>query len=388
MMQTCKPALKGSRAVALPLTPSGDVSVNSQRMLDLRDAVLRVWADQVRAQVARAESVSEPVLIDTMPVLYEHMAGILTPAYFARDGIDMSSIAAEHGVERAQLTDFQAETLLAEFQIFRSVLFDMLDAHAVALTGPERRALHLTIDRAVRESIRAFVAAGDQLRERVAGALAHDLRQPLSNVLLAADLILHLDPPAAIADWARRIVRNGERMATMLGELLDAMAIQAGDRLRLTLEQFDLYALAHSVAERTRDYQGADVRLTGVSVTGWWNRSALERALENIIGNAHKYGDLGAPIDVTVAENSGRAIVSVRNQGKPIPPEEFEAIFQQFVRSKGAGESTTGGWGVGLPYVRAVAQSHGGSAVVYSDAENGTVFVIDVPVDARPFQQG
>jgi signal transduction histidine kinase len=374
--------------VVLPLTPSGDVSVNSHRMLDLRDAVLRVWADQVRAQVARAESVSEPVLIDTMPVLYEHMATILTPAYFARDGIDVSSIAAEHGVERAQLTDFQAETLLAEFQIFRSVLFDMLDAHAVALTGPERRALHQTIDRAVRESIRAFVTAGDQLRERVAGALAHDLRQPVSNVLLAADLILHLDPPAAIADWTRRIVRNGERMTTMLGELLDAMSIQAGDRLRLTLEQFDLYALAHSVAERTRDYQGADVQLTGVSVTGWWNRSALERALENIIGNAHKYGDLGAPIDVTVAENNGRAILSVRNQGKPIPPEEFEAIFQQFVRSKGAGESTTGGWGVGLPYVRAVAQSHGGSAVVYSDAENGTVFVIDVPVDARPFQAG
>jgi signal transduction histidine kinase len=322
-----------------------------------------------------------------MPVLYERMAAMLTPAHFARDGIDVSSIAAEHGVERANLTDFQAETVLAEFQIFRGVLFDMLDAHAVALTGPERRALHLTIDMAVRESVRAFVAVGDQLRERMAGALAHDLRQPVSNVLLAADLILQLDPPPAIADWTRRIAKNGERIGTMLGELLDTLSVQAGGRLKLALEQFDLYALAEGVAERARDYQGADVRLSGTSVTGWWNRSALERVLENLVGNAYKYGDRGTPIEVTVGSSNGRAILSVRNQGKPIPPEEFEAIFQQFVRAKDAGESTTGGWGVGLPYVRTVAQSHGGSAVVYSDAGTGTVFVIDMPVDARPFQQ-
>lgn len=374
--------------MVVSLTPTGDFSFNSHRMLDLRDEVIRVWIDEVRHQVPRAESVSGPVLIDTMPLLYERMAAMLTPAHFARDGIDVSSIAAEHGVERANLTDFQAETVLAEFQVFRGVLFDMLDAHDVALTGPERRALHLTIDMAVRESVRAFVAAGDQLRERVAGALAHDLRQPVTNVLLAADLILQLDPPPAIADWTRRIAKNGERIATMLGELLDALSVQAGDRFELTLEPFDLYALAQNVAERARDYQGADVRLSGTPVTGWWNRSALERALENLVGNAYKYGEPGAPIDVHVGESNGRVTLSVRNQGKPIPPEEFEAIFQQFVRSKDAGESTTGGWGVGLPYVRTVAQSHGGSAVVVSDAGTGTVFVIDMPVDARPFQQG
>ena len=374
--------------MVVSLTPTGDFSFNSHRMLDLRDEVLRVWIDEVRHQVPRAEDISHPVLTDTMPVLYERMAAMLTPVYFARDGIDVSSIAAEHGVERANLTDFQAETILAEFQVFRGVLFDMLDAHDVALTGPERRAMHLTIDMAVRESVRAFVAAGDQLRERVAGALAHDLRQPVTNVLLAADLILHLDPPPMIADWTRRIAKNGERIATMLGELLDALSVRAGDRLKLTLEQFDLYALAHNVAERARDYQGADVRLAGTAVTGWWNRSALERALENLVGNAQKYGDPAAPIEVNVRENNDRVIVSVRNQGKPIPAQEFEAIFQQFVRTKDAGESTTGGWGVGLPYVRTVAQSHGGSAVVYSDAGTGTVFVIDVPVDARPFQLG
>jgi signal transduction histidine kinase len=375
--------------VTASLIPTDRFSLASLNMLSLREAVLRVWEEQVRDALPRTEKLSEPVLIDTMPVLYERMCAILTPAYFARDGIDVSTIGAEHGVERATLTDYDAEAILAEFQVFRSVLFDMLDAHDVLLTGPERRALHLTIDMAVRESVRAFIAAANSMRERFAGALAHDLRQPVSNIAMGAQLILRLDPPPAIADWAGRIVKNSERMTAMLKDMLDALAIQSGDRLKLSMSQFDMLALVESVAERARDYQGADVRVIGAAVSGWWNYPALERALENLLNNAQKYGEPGAPIEIQLnAEHAHeRAVISVRNQGKPIPAGEFEAIFQQFVRSKDAGESPTGSWGIGLPYVRTVAQSHGGSAVVFSDADTGTVFVIDVPVDGRPFQE-
>jgi signal transduction histidine kinase len=168
--------------------------------------------------------------------------------------------------------------------------------------------------------------------------------------------------------------------------LLDALAIQSGDRLKLALSEFDMLELVESVAQRARDYQGADVRVEGIAVTGWWSHTALERVLENLVNNALKYGDPGTPIEVHLGVDNERAVISVRNQGKPIPPGEFDAIFQQFVRSKDAGESSTGSWGLGLPYVRTVAQSHGGSAMVFSDADTGTVFMIDVPVDARPYQ--
>jgi signal transduction histidine kinase len=386
-MYHVKPAiLSPEEVVTASLIPTERFSAASHRMLALRDPVLRLWEDQLRDTLARSVKLSTPVLVNTMPVLYERLCAVLTPAYFSRDGIDVSSIGAEHGIERATLTDYDAEAILAEFQVFRSVLFDVLDAHDVALTGPERRALHLTIDMAVRESVRAFVVAANSMRERFAGALAHDLRQPVSNIAMGAQLILRLNPPPAIADWAGRILKNGERMGAMLKELLDALAIQSGDRLKLALSEFDLLALVESVAQRARDYQGADVRVDGVAVTGWWSHSALERALENLVNNAQKYGDPGTPIDVHLNVNQERAVISVCNQGKPIPPGEFDANFQQFVRSKDAGESPTGSWGLGLPYVRTVAQSHGGTAAVFSDADQGTVFVIDMPVDARPYQ--
>jgi signal transduction histidine kinase len=374
--------------VTQPLIPTDRFSFNSHRMLGLRDTVLQVWEDQVLARLPRAQGIRRPVLTDTMPVLYERLSAALSPAHFERDGLEVSTLGAEHGVERANLTDYDADTIVAEFQLFRSVLFDVLDAHEVALTGPERRALHLTIDAAVRESVRAFVVAGNALRERVAGALAHDLRQPVSAVLMGAELILRLDPPPHIADWVRRIQRNGERMSTMLGELLDALVVPSSNRLELELEQFDLLALARTVAQRARELQGADVQLSGDAVIGWWNAASLERALDNLLTNAQRHGAPGTPIELQVGADRGRAVLSVRSQGQPIPKEEFDAVFQQFVHTGDAAESTTGSWGVGLPYVRTVAQSHGGSAVVFSDAASGTVFVIDVPVDARPFQGG
>jgi len=357
-------------------------------MLALRDTVLYSWERYVRDNLGSARKLSHPVLIDTMPVLYERLCSALSPAYFERDGLDVTSIGEEHGIERATLSDFDAEGILTEFQMFRSVLFDVLDAHDVGLTAPERRTLHLTIDSVVRESVGSFVAATHSLRERFANALAHDLRQPASNMMQDAKLILHLNPSPEISQWAGRIVKNGERMSTMLNELHDALAIQPGGRVALQLTQFDLMALARRVTDRAREYQGADVRLSGKGVTGWWSDAALERALENLLNNAQKYGDSGKPIEVNIADRNGRAIVSVRNQGKPIPAGELDTISQQFVRASDAGESTTSSWGPGLPYVRSVAQSHGGSAVVYSDAASGTTFVIDIPVDARPFQQG
>jgi signal transduction histidine kinase len=375
-------------AVIAPLIPTDDFSACSFRMLALRETVLHAWERHVRSGLASARKLSRPVLIDTMPVLYERLCSVLSPAYFVRDGVDVASIGQEHGVERANLSDYDAEGILTEFQMFRSVLFDVLDAHDVPLTAPERRTLHLTIDSAVRESVRAFVAATNSLRERFAGALAHDLRQPASNMVLGAKLILRLEPTPQNAQWADRIVKNGERMSTMLNELLDALAIQSGDRIALALAEFDMLDLARSVTDRARDYQGANVHLNGHGVIGWWNEAALERALENLVSNAQKYGDAGKPIEVNVGDSNGRLIVSVRNQGKPIPPGELDAIFQQFVRSSDAGVSTTASWGLGLPYVRSVTQSHGGSVVVYSDANDGTSFVIDIPVDARPFQQG
>jgi signal transduction histidine kinase len=79
-------------------------------------------------------------------------------------------------------------------------------------------------------------------------------------------------------------------------------------------------------------------------------------------------------------------LLSVHNQGDPIPPDQVESVFQVFRRAKAAKEGNKQGWGIRMPYVRSVAESHGGSIDLDSAEERGTTFAIDIPLDSRPFQ--
>jgi signal transduction histidine kinase len=79
-------------------------------------------------------------------------------------------------------------------------------------------------------------------------------------------------------------------------------------------------------------------------------------------------------------------MVSVHNEGGTIPPAEQEGIFQAFRRSQAAQQGKKQGWGLGLPLVRGIAEAHGGNIHVDSAPERGTTFVMDMPLDARPYQ--
>lgn len=123
----------------------------------------------------------------------------------------------------------------------------------------------------------------------------------------------------------------------------------------------------------------------GESVVVWLDRAAIKRCIENLLSNAVKYGISKGPITIRIDTSYDRLLVRVHNIGDPIPPEEQESIFQMYRRAEAAKNSVEKGWGIGLPYVRAVAESHGGSVGVDSSRERGTTFVIDIPVDCRPF---
>ena len=105
-----------------------------------------------------------------------------------------------------------------------------------------------------------------------------------------------------------------------------------------------------------------------------------------MISNAIKYGAPDTPIRTEIDAQDERVILTVHNEGEPIPPEQVECIFQIFERAVAAKEANKKGWGIGLPYVRSVAESHGGSVGVDSSANRGTTFTINMPIDARPFQ--
>jgi signal transduction histidine kinase len=212
------------------------------------------------------------------------------------------------------------------------------------------------------------------------------LRNPLSTAHAAAELIKHTSELSKIKVFADHITDNLNRMDGMIHNLLDSIIFQSGERLRLRIGEFDILETAKEVCAQFADIHGARFEVIGKMTKGWWDRDALKRAIENLVGNAVKYGAPDMPIRLKIDVVHDRMMLTVHNEGEPIPVEYLESVFQVFRRAAAAKEGNKQGWGIGLPYVRSVAESHGGSVSVDSALERGTTFLIDIPVDARPFQ--
>ena len=362
------------------------LSPTSQKMLDLRDEVLAQWSQSVRSDIEQASGLKEPILFNTMPAFYANLVEAITPSYPRSDAIAGSSIAAEHGGERARLTSYNPQGIVAEYQLLRSALLDVMERHGVSLEPAQLQVINASIEGAIRQSVTAYVVAVTALREQIIATLMHDFRNPLGAVSMAAELIGRTTSLTQAQAIAQTILANIQRMDKMLHELLDGLTFKGGSRLSLDLSSFDMLALAQEVVEQFELQHGPRFKVIGTAAQVVWSREDVKRALENLLGNAVKYGAPGTPIFLRLEILDGQLSVSVHNAGNPIPAGEIENVFQVFARAQAAKEGGKEGWGIGLAFVREVAESHGGSCRVDSSLERGTTFFIDMPLDARPFQ--
>lgn len=226
------------------------------------------------------------------------------------------------------------------------------------------------------------------LRERFIAVLAHDLRGPLQTAKLSALLLKKLleagEGGFAVLD---RIDKNLDRIDRMICDLLDISLMRAGQQLPLRIDWSDLRTLAEEVAEDLRAVHGAHLDVVGAhELRGMWSHDELKRALWNLAENAVKYGARDRPITIRIERGRDAARVAIHNLGEPLPLAGREHIFDLFARHRAAprvGES----WGLGLSFVRACVEAHGGSVSVESDAVSGTTFTMVLPLDARPYQQ-
>lgn len=364
-------------AVPAPLSPKG------KRMCELQDAVFGAWENRVRERIEQARALQHPILIDTLPVFYHNIAQSISPDYPRTSAVDGTTVAAEHGGERARITRYDHTALIEEYQVLRWAIFEVLHREGVLLDHMETHIVNSSIDSAIQEAVEAFSLVHSAFRERFAAALTHDLRGPLSATVTGLELILMIDDPVRMKTAATKALANARRMSAMVDELLDTMAFHGGQTLQLVMASVEMLAVVKEVQADLGAAHTAGIVVKGVPIAGWWDRAALKRVVENVVTNAIKYGSADAPITVTLEQLHGRLQILVHNEGAPIPPTEQECIFQMYRRAESAKRNAGKGWGIGLPYVRAVAESHGGSIGVDSSFDRGTTFVIDIPLDGR-----
>ncbi|MBI2214904.1 MAG: CHASE2 domain-containing protein [Acidobacteria bacterium] len=209
--------------------------------------------------------------------------------------------------------------------------------------------------------------------------LAHELKTPLASVRGLTQL---LSGYKLGEDETRRVValieKETDKLQAMVGSLLEIERLALRE-LEATATTVDLSSLGRDRAELLR--AGVAPSLVaeiepGVRVRG--DAALLERAIDNLVGNAVKYSPVGSKVSLRVMTAHVGAVVEVGDEGPGISAEERATIFQRFKRGSSAGE--TEGLGLGLALVAEVVKWHRGEVDVREGVRSGSIFRIVLPL--------
>jgi PAS domain S-box-containing protein len=221
-------------------------------------------------------------------------------------------------------------------------------------------------------------------RERFIGVLGHDLRTPLSAIVLSTDRLLRSERlPEGLVRQLRRIATSAHRMERMIGDLLDFARSREGGGIPLSCEAFDLAALCEGVVDEVgATYPDRVIDLTAHGeCQGHWDPHRMAQVVQNLLVNALGHSPPETPVEVELCCSGDQVRLRVSNQGAPIPPDALPILFDAFRRGmkEGAPRQPSQGLGLGLFIVKQIVDAHGGAIEVSSKAGEGTTFVVLVP---------
>jgi signal transduction histidine kinase len=215
--------------------------------------------------------------------------------------------------------------------------------------------------------------------------VAHDLRTPLTRLRGTAELALQgSSEPAAAREALADCVEESERVLSMLNTLMDIAEAEAG-MMKLDRQSVDLCQLVREIAELYQ-YVAEDRQVrVHVDLPGrceaWVDPTRLRQVFGNLLDNALKYTPAGGTVTISARSEGGQAVVSFRDTGIGIAPDEQERIWTRLYRSDKSRSQR--GLGLGLSLVKAVVEAHQGKAEVSSQVGKGSEFTVRLPQEAE-----
>ena len=252
-----------------------------------------------------------------------------------------------------------------------------------AVTELRRSTIEIDLYRQVQREQEAVKA-----RDDLVAVVAHDLRTPMSVVVMQAAVIQRLllrdrseETTQRLQASAQVIQRSGQRMTTLLNELLDLARIEAGRFEIAPSRQLpqqiieDAYELLNPVCEA---HGQTLVAHPAPAIHIRADPERLFQVLSNLISNASKFSPQDTQIDIKAAITvDGMCEFSVSDNGRGITPEKLPRIFERYWQERTSGH----GAGLGLYIARGIVRAHGGSIRAESKVGEGTTISFTVPLD-------
>ncbi len=234
----------------------------------------------------------------------------------------------------------------------------------------------------INDSYHREIKAG-QRQKNFLLSITHELKSPLASIQLVLETLLKRNvPEAQRREFLQAALDENERLNTLVENLLLSARLDAG--YEPAFEELNLGELAQRVVNRLQlRHPDARILLEAASDLPllWADEAGMQSILYNLIENAIKYGGDPPQVTVRLIPHEDELLIEVADNGRGIPAEERQAIFEKFYRIGSEDTRQTKGTGLGLFIVDQVVKAHGGTVNVRDNQPKGAVFSIRLPIN-------
>jgi two-component system sensor histidine kinase KdpD len=312
---------------------------------------------------------------------------------------------AQWAFDRGQPAGFSTDTLPGSEILYIPLRAPTRARGVLAVKANNRRLLRIPEQRQLLDTFAALIAIAlervhyvgvaqdalitmesERLRNSLLAALSHDLRTPLTVLVVLAESLCLTKPElsAVQRETAEAITEEAHRMSALVSNLLDMARIESGG-VKLNLEWQPLEEVIGTALDATRGIlkqHRIEVRLPPDLPLVRFDALLIERVLVNLLENAAKYTPAGSTVTIAAEVVADDLSVSVSDNGPGLPIGREDAVFEKFTR--GHRESATPGVGLGLAICRAIIESHGGKIHGLNRAGGGASFNFTLPLGHPP----
>ncbi|MBC8999681.1 GAF domain-containing sensor histidine kinase [Pseudomonas sp. N40(2020)] len=223
-----------------------------------------------------------------------------------------------------------------------------------------------------------------RLREQFIAVLGHDLRTPLSAIRMSADLLESKTEDKRSLNLLAAIRHSSVRMGVLIENILDFARGRLGGGIpvqRKLVDDLQKTLLLTLEEVQASHPQATFVHALDIPAGIYCDALRISQLLSNLLGNAVTHGSTGTPIILNACSENNEIVISLTNQGTPIPAQLMPLLFEPFSRSE-AGQRDEG-LGLGLYIASQIATAHNGSLSVTSDIQSGTRFIARFPAQFK-----
>src|SRR5579875_3608565 len=222
--------------------------------------------------------------------------------------------------------------------------------------------------------------AVERMKDEFISVVSHELRTPLTSIrgalgLLASGLAGQL--PERGQQMLAIAVKNTERLIALINDILDIERIESGKVVmqKQPCRLPDLFQQAVEAVQGSAERSGVRILTTPVEAWVEADPDRIVQVLTNLLGNAIKFSPENGTVWLSAAREGGTVVIRVRDQGRGIPSEKLEVIFERFQQVDASDAREKGGAGLGLAICRSIIQQHGGRIWAESTPGQGSTFL-------------